>query len=189
MTGAERAARFAAAHPDRMGAKWSYERARDMRRVPAWFGELDELVMLEAHDLARRRAGEWSVDHIVPLCGYTVSGLHVWNNVQVITAYANQAKGNYYWENYVPFDFTVVARAGLTQAEFAMIAGVSRVSANMWIRGKITPHKYSETKIESILVQLENAIKHKLLPLDRALSKAARAAYIGDAKRWHLTRA
>lgn len=73
-------------------------RASTLQRVPPWFGELDELAFKEAHDLARLREKatglKWQVDHIVPLRGEKVSGLHVCSNVQVITASANASKKN-----------------------------------------------------------------------------------------------
>lgn len=63
------------------------------------------------------------------------------------------------------FDFTVISRAKLTQEEFAKIAGVSRVTANMWVRAKVQPHKYVSTKIATLLRHLECAITFGTLPL------------------------
>ena len=39
---------------------------------------------------------EWHVDHIIPLKGDVVCGLHVWNNFAVIPKVDNLRKGNYH---------------------------------------------------------------------------------------------
>lgn len=60
--------------------------------------ELTEFVFSEAYDLCKQREKlfgfKWHVDHIIPLNGKRVSGLHVWNNLQVIPASENLSKGN-----------------------------------------------------------------------------------------------
>lgn len=60
--------------------------------------ELSLLVFRETHHLRKLRNActnlEWHVDHIVPLKGTNVCGLHNWNNLQVIPKIVNLQKGN-----------------------------------------------------------------------------------------------
>lgn len=60
--------------------------------------ELTCLVVSEAHRLRQLRKKligfEWHVDHIVPLKGKNVSGLHIWSNLAVIPKGDNLRKGN-----------------------------------------------------------------------------------------------
>ena len=74
--------------------------AAKSKRTPAWLTEDDKWLMAQAYELAALRAkmvgGVWHVDHILPLQGKKVSGLHVPINLQVIPAKANRSKSNSY---------------------------------------------------------------------------------------------
>lgn len=83
---------------DKVNAKWMKRDASKKARTPSWL-TLDELWMIEqAYDIAAKRTQmlgiSFHVDHIVPLQGKTVSGLHVPWNLQVIPAKLNQQKSN-----------------------------------------------------------------------------------------------
>lgn len=97
--------RAAANNRDRLrrnpGIARAYQVAREQavaRAIPAW---ANKFFISEAYRLARLRkevcGGEWHVDHIVPLRGRTVCGLHVEHNLQVITGSANVKKNNVWW--------------------------------------------------------------------------------------------
>lgn len=69
--------------------------AKDSRILLASQG-LTDFVFAEANHLAKLRKKRfgirWEVDHVLPLFGREVSGLHVWNNFQVIPAEINRLK-------------------------------------------------------------------------------------------------
>lgn len=73
--------------------------ARATRAKAARFpDELTALVAQEAHILRKLRNEmtgiEWHVDHIIPLKGATVCGLHIWSNLAVIPKILNLRKSN-----------------------------------------------------------------------------------------------
>ena len=75
-------------------------RTAKIKRTPAWL-TADELWLIEqAYDLATLRTKmfgfSWHVDHVLPLQGRFVSGLHVPENLQVIPGVLNVAKANKY---------------------------------------------------------------------------------------------
>jgi hypothetical protein len=74
--------------------------AAKLQRTPAWLTEDDKWMMSQVYELALLRekivGGKWHVDHIIPLQGKLVSGLHVINNLQVIPAKLNRSKSNNY---------------------------------------------------------------------------------------------
>lgn len=68
------------------------------KRTPSWLTPDDFWMMSQAYELAALRTKifgfQWHVDHIIPLQGDEVSGLHVPSNLQVIPGYENSRKGN-----------------------------------------------------------------------------------------------
>lgn len=73
-------------------------RADKLDRTPKWITKDDLWLIKEAHELAVLRTKlfgfDWHVDHIIPLKGKTVSGLHVPTNLQVIEGKINIMKNN-----------------------------------------------------------------------------------------------
>lgn len=68
------------------------------QRTPSWIGKEEIWVIKEIYALASLRTKmngcQWHVDHIVPLQGRLVSGLHIPENMQVIPAIINITKKN-----------------------------------------------------------------------------------------------
>ena len=73
-------------------------KAKKLQAMPTWANPES---IRQFYELAARRTLETGVvhhvDHIVPLQGKTVCGLHVELNLRVIPAKENQAKGNRHW--------------------------------------------------------------------------------------------
>lgn len=82
---------------DRAAAFARNYKAAKLNRTPGWLNEDDFWLMEQAYKLAQMRNEstglKWHVDHIIPLQGTNVSGLHVPTNLQVIPAKANLSKG------------------------------------------------------------------------------------------------
>jgi hypothetical protein len=68
------------------------------QRTPAWLTPEDLWLIEEFYETAAERTKstgvQWHVDHMIPLRGKTVSGLHVPGNLQVILGTENSRKGN-----------------------------------------------------------------------------------------------
>lgn len=97
---------------DKRNAAWMKRRAAKIQRTPTWLSS-EQLSAIEyfytiASELSWLSEGGLHVDHIVPLQGKNVSGLHVPWNLQVIPASENESKGNKF-EN---FGTTPKSRAG-----------------------------------------------------------------------------
>lgn len=82
---------------NKIGARY---RASKLRRTPDWLSPEDLIKMQEEYMIAKKlediTGDKYHVDHIVPLQGADVSGLHVPWNLQVIEASENLSKGNRY---------------------------------------------------------------------------------------------
>jgi hypothetical protein len=70
------------------------------RAIPKWVDKDHMWLIKEAYELAQLRTKlfgfSWHVDHIIPLKGKLVSGLHVIENLQVIPGIENIIKKNSY---------------------------------------------------------------------------------------------
>lgn len=71
-----------------------------IKRTPHWLTDCDFILIKKKYELAKSKTqstGEqWVVDHILPLRGELVSGLHVPSNLRVIKATTNARKYNKY---------------------------------------------------------------------------------------------
>ena len=110
---AEHRKRWKAKNPDKVAAEKKQYKARNQHkfnayngkrraakllRTPKWLTADDLFMIEEAYHLAKLRTEltgiSWHVDHILPLQGRKVSGLHVPANLQVIPAKENLKKSN-----------------------------------------------------------------------------------------------
>lgn len=89
---------YAQRNKGKINAAVAKRNAAKLNQTPVWLTE-DELWMVDqAYELAVLRTNifgfAWHVDHIIPLQGKTVAGLHTPYNLQVIPAKENLRKGN-----------------------------------------------------------------------------------------------
>ncbi len=70
-------------------------RAKKLNATPSW-SEKDKILILyqKAKWLESLTGLKYHVDHIIPLQGQSVSGLHVWANLQILEASENIKKSN-----------------------------------------------------------------------------------------------
>lgn len=77
-------------HPEYKRAKWARRRAQKLQAMPSWADKN------KIKDIYKNCPKGWHVDHIVPLQGENVCGLHVENNLQYLTRADNIEKSNKY---------------------------------------------------------------------------------------------
>jgi hypothetical protein len=89
---------FRVRYPEKVNAKENKRKAAKLQRVPCWLTPDDLWMIEQAYEICALRTKmtgiEWHVDHIIPLQGKNVSGLHTPYNLQVIPASVNTAKSN-----------------------------------------------------------------------------------------------
>ena len=85
---------------DKVNAHAAKRRSAKLQRTPSWANlETIKQIYLDCVEinLTAKAAGcteKFVVDHLIPLQGENVSGLHVENNLQIITATENCSKSN-----------------------------------------------------------------------------------------------
>lgn len=90
-------ARVKSTHRDKVNASTAARRAAKLHRTPRWLSDDDKWLIDQIYGLAALRTKilgfPWHVDHIIPLQGRIVSGLHTPYNLQVIPGVDNSRKG------------------------------------------------------------------------------------------------
>lgn len=92
------AKKYATANASKLASKAMARHAKKIRATPIWLTRLHfeqiQIFYDSAHSLTEELGIKFEVDHIVPLQGDGVCGLHVPWNLQVITRSENRSKGN-----------------------------------------------------------------------------------------------
>lgn len=89
---------FRVRYPEKLNSKENKRKAAKLQRIPCWLTPDDFWMIEQAYEICALRTKvtgiEWHVDHIIPLQGKNVSGLHTPYNLQVIPASVNINKSN-----------------------------------------------------------------------------------------------
>ena len=84
--------------PEVASANSANRRVIKLQRTPAWLTDFDKLKIRCLHSVAamltRENQEPWHVDHVIPLQGDLVSGLHVPSNMRVLRGKENISKHN-----------------------------------------------------------------------------------------------
>jgi hypothetical protein len=91
------------ANPDKVNAEKARRRAVKTNATPPWANQKTiQNFYTEAKKLERLTKIAYHVDHIYPLKSDFLCGLHVENNLQVLTAEENLSKNNRTWPGQLP---------------------------------------------------------------------------------------
>jgi hypothetical protein len=89
---------FRQRNPAKVNAKEVRRKAAKLQRTPPWLTEEDHWMIEQAYEISALRTKmfgfPWHVDHVIPLLGKRVSGLHVPLNLRVIPGVDNMSKSN-----------------------------------------------------------------------------------------------
>ena len=89
---------YAKANKHKVNANTRKRQAAKLQRTPAWLTDVDYWMIEEAYELAALRTKilgfSWEVDHVLPLQGKFISGLHTPYNLQVIPMVQTRSKAN-----------------------------------------------------------------------------------------------
>ena len=89
---------WAKKYPEKHNAKYAKRRAAKLLRTPKWLTQDDTLLIEAKYAVAKwltETVGtQYHVDHIIPLQGALVSGLHVPDNLCILKASENISKNN-----------------------------------------------------------------------------------------------
>ena len=85
-------------NPDLLLAACAKRRSSKINRTPIWLTDADHAEIKRIYKIANQKTKQtgikWHVDHIIPLRGKNVSGLHVPHNLRVVPASENLRKSN-----------------------------------------------------------------------------------------------
>jgi hypothetical protein len=93
-------ARHLKKYPERHCAKQNARRAMKLQAMPKWLTQKQraeiKALYRKARELSTTTLFQWHVDHIIPLNGTNICGLHVPWNLQLLPAEINSSKGARY---------------------------------------------------------------------------------------------
>ena len=93
--------KYHAKNPEKNAAKAAKYNAAKLRRIPSWSNEADLKAIKKIYARCKRinklTGVEHQVDHVMPLQGENISGLHHSTNLAIIPAALNASKNNK-WE-------------------------------------------------------------------------------------------